>query len=46
MIHITPGIIMTGAGCIGILGCLVGLTVTAVILPRQSKRRLERLETE
>lgn len=46
MIEITPGIIMTGIGAVGIIGCLISLIVTAVIFPKQRKRLLQNIETE
>ena len=32
MIEITPGIIMTGTGAVGIVGCLIGLIVVSGFL--------------
>jgi hypothetical protein len=46
MIEITPGIIMTGTGAVGIVGCLIGLIVTAVVFPKQRKRLLQSIEAE
>ena len=46
MIEITPGIIMTGTGAVGIVGCLIGLIVTAVGCPKQTKRLLQNIEAE
>lgn len=46
MIEITPGIIMTGTGTVGIVGCLIGLIVTAVVFPKQRKRLLQNIEAE
>lgn len=46
MIQITPGIIMTAAGAAGIVCCLIGLLVTAVVFPGQRKKLLRTIETE
>ena len=46
MIEIPPGIIMTGTGAVGIVGCLIGLIVTAVVFPKQRKRLLQNIEAE
>ena len=46
MIEITPGIIMTGTGAVGIVGCLIGLIVTAVVFPKQRKRLSQSIEAE
>ena len=46
MIEITPGIIMTGTGAVGIVGCLIGLIVTAVVFPKQRIRLLQNIEAE
>ena len=46
MIEITPGIIMRGTGAVGIVGCLIGLIVTAVVFPKQRKRLLQSIEAE
>ena len=46
MIEITSGIIMTGTGAVGIVGCLIGLIVTAVVFPKQRKRLLKNIEAE
>lgn len=43
---ITAGMAMTIAGAAGILACLIGLTVTAVVFPKQRKQLLEKIETE
>lgn len=46
MIEITPGVIMTGLGAVGIVVCLIGLIVTAAVFPKQRKRLLHTIETE
>ncbi|HJD45550.1 MAG TPA: hypothetical protein H9909_01780 [Candidatus Mediterraneibacter norfolkensis] len=46
MSEITMGIIITAAACIGALGCLIGLILTAVLFPGQRKKMLEKIESE
>lgn len=46
MTEITSGIIMTGLGAAGIIGCVIGLIVTAVVFPKQRKKLLQTIETE
>lgn len=46
MLEITPGVIMAGTGAVGIIGCLIGLIVTAVVFPKQRKRLLQNIEAE
>lgn len=46
MIEITPGVIMTAAGAVGIAGCLISLLITAVVFPKQRKKLLRTIETE
>lgn len=46
MTGITPGIIMTIIGAAGIIGCLIGLIVTATVFPKQRKKLLQTIETE